>query len=273
MIYSSGMSFLRFFVTSARLWSRKEADQHAAALAYFTPFALTPLIIFSVTIVGFIVGAERVIAMLLRWGNAIDPGVTNLLVESVANFDDFATRYVLPLVGLAFLSIMIFVAINSLTAGLHKMWGVEAHGWRNYLRRLVRISLFVLILQAYLVFIIILGDTLAYLSGVAGGPLWPIIGSLITFLSTMVLLAIAYGLLALRAPSFAGRFVGAAVAGFVLLFSRELVGLHFTTAPVQSLFGAAGLLIVLLVWVYVGAVAILYGAACAYVYDSESHTT
>ncbi len=267
------MSFLRFFVNAAKLWSRKEADQHAAALAYFTPFALTPLIIFSITIVGFIVGAERVVAMLLRWGNAIDPGVTNLLVESVANFDDFATYYVVPLLGLAFLSIMIFVALNSLIAALHKMWGVEAYGWRDYFRRFGRIAVFVIILQAYLVFIIILGDTLSYVAAVAGGPFWPMIGFMVTFISTVMLLAIAYGLLALRAPSFAGRFVGAAVAGFVLLFSRELVGLHFATAPVQSLFGAAGLLIVLLVWVYVGAVAILYGAACAYVYDTESHTT
>ncbi len=267
------MSFLRFFLKSAVLWYRKEADNHAAALAYFTPFALTPLIIFSITIVGFLVGAERVVAMLLRWGNAIDPGVTELLYASVQNFDSLETHFVLPIVGLVFLSIMIFVALNSLTIGLHKMWDVDATGWRNFFRRLWRIALFIFILQAYLVFIILLGDTLAYVSTFTGWTLWPLVNFIVFFLCTMVLLAIAYGMLALKAPSFAGRFVGAAVAGFLLLFSRELVALHFTTAPVQSLFGAAGLLIVLLVWVYVSAVVIFYGAACAQVYDSEPHET
>jgi membrane protein len=267
------MSFVRFFLAAAKLWARKGADQHAAALAYFTPFALTPLIIFSISIVGIVFGAERVIAMLLRWGNAIDPGVTDLLYLSVQNFDSLATHFVVPLIGLVFLSIMIFVTLGSLTRGLHDLWGVEMYGWRNFVRRLWHIAFFIVILQAYLVFIILLGDTIAYVSALSGGAYWGFVHFIISFISTMMLLAVGYGMLALRAPSFAGRFVGAAVAGFLLLFSRELVALHFTTAPVQSLFGAAGLLIALLVWVYVGAVVILYGAACAYVYDSEPHTT
>ncbi len=267
------MSFLRFFLKAGRLWSQKGADQHAAALAYFTPFALTPLIIFSISIVGFVFGAERVVAMLLRWGNAIDPGIADLLYLSVQNFDTVATHYVLPLISLGFLSIMIFVTLNSLIAGLHDLWGVEATGWRNFIKRLWRIALFIVILQAYLVFIILLGDMMAYFASLGGGAIWGIVHFILAFISTMILLAVGYGMLALTSPSFTGRFVGAAVAGFLLLFSRELVALHFTTAPVQSLFGAAGLLIALLVWVYVGAVVILYGAACAHVYDSESHTT
>lgn len=267
------MSFIRFFLRAGRLWSERGADQHAAALAYFTPFALTPLIIFSISIVGLVYGAERVVAMLLRWGNAIDPGITDLLYLSVQNFDTVATHYVMPLIGLVFLSIMIFVTLNSLTTGLHHLWGVTVHGWGDFFRRMWHIALFIVILQAYLVFILLLGDTIAYFSQFSGGAYWSFLQFVLSFLSTMILLAVGYGMLALKSPSFAGRFVGAAVAGFLLLFSRELVALHFTTAPVQSLFGAAGLLIALLVWVYVGAVVILYGAACAFVYDTEPHDT
>ncbi len=265
------MSFHTFFIAAARLWVRKEADQHAAALAYFTPFALTPRIIFSITIVGFIVGTEQVIAMLLRWGNAVDAGVTNLLYTSVINFDSFATHYVLPVVGLAFLSLMIVVTLNSLSAGLHKIWGVDGTGLHNFFRKLGRIVVFIIVLQVYLVAIILLSDSLAYATAVTGWGGWGLVGFGASFLLTMLLLAFAYGMLALKAPSFMGRFVGAAVAGFVLLFTRELVALHFATAPVQSLFGAAGLLIVLLVWVYVAAAVILYGAACAAVYDAAPH--
>ncbi|MCU0678731.1 MAG: YihY/virulence factor BrkB family protein [Candidatus Pacebacteria bacterium] len=261
------MYFLRLLGQAFRLWFRRGADESAAALAYFMPFALTPLIILSISIVGIIYGVERVTAMLVRWGNSIDPGVTDLVSSSVENFDAVATHYYWPMIGFVFLSIMIYITLNSLMVGFHKLWEVESYGWRNFLSRLWRITLFIGVLQCYLVGIIILEDTLAFAASVTGLTLWPILSFFTGLLLTILLLSIAYGLLALRAPSFSGRFVGAAVAGLFLLFSRELVAFHFTTAPVQTLFGAAGLLITLLVWVYVAAGIILYGAAFARVFD------
>ncbi len=261
------MSFVRLFSRALLLWFRRGGDEAAAALAYFTPFALTPLIIFSITIVGFIFGTERVVAMLLRWGNSIDVGVADLVYSSVQNFDSIATHYYWPLIGFVFLSIMIFITLNSLTTGLHRLWDIEIYGWRSYLSRFWRITVFIGVIQCYLVTIIILSNMIVFASKIVAGPWWGFVSFTVGFLATTLLLAIAYGLLALRAPSFSGRFIGAAVAGLLLLFSRELVEFHFSTAPVQSLFGAAGLLITLLVWVYVGASIILYGAAFARVYD------
>jgi len=261
------MYLFRLLGRAASVWFGRDADQHAAALAYFTPFALTPLIIFSITIVGLIFGAERIASMLLRWGNAIDPGVADLVYSSVQNFDAIATHYYWPIIGAAFLTVMIYITLNSLMAGLHKVFEVEVRGWRSYLSRLWRITVFIFVIQCYLVFIIILSEMVEFASGLTGWAIWPFVAFFLTFLSTMMLLALAYGLLSLRAPSFPARFMGAAVAGILLLFSRELVELHFTTAPVQTIFGAAGLLISLLVWVYVAAGVILYGAAFARVFD------
>lgn len=267
------MSFLRFFGRSFLLWYRQEAGHQAAALAYFTPFAITPLIIFTITIVGFIVGTEQVVAMLLRWGNAIDPGITNLLYHSVQQYNSLQPRYFLPVVSLVFLTVMIFVTFNSLTMSLHKMWGINRHGWRASLSRLSRIALFVALLQVYLVSIIIFGEFLNYIE-VAGNFAWPsFVGAAATFCSAIFVIALGYGVLAHQAPRFTARFVGATVTCVLFLFSRELVALNFSTMPSQDLFGAAGLLISLLVWVYVWAAIILYGAACAYVYDQVPHQT
>ncbi len=262
------MKFFTLLSQAARLWVRREADQHAAALAYFTPFALTPLIIISISIVGYVYGATRVTDMLVRFGNGVDVGVTDLLYHSVRNFDLITSHYYLPILGALFLSVMIFIALNSLTMGLHKLWDVEVYGWRSYVRKSWRITLFIIVLQIYLVAMILLSDSIALARLVTGGEwLWSVVRYLSSFLLTMTLLAVAYGVLALRAPSFYARFLGATLAGVLLLFSREIVSLHFETAPVQSLFGAAGLLITLLVWVYVVACIVLYGAAFARVYD------
>jgi membrane protein len=260
-------SFFTLCGRAARLWVRSEADQHAAALAYFTPFALTPLIIVSISIVGMAYGVDRITSMLLSWGNAIDPAVTHLIYNSVQNFDTIQTHYYLPIIGFAFLSVMIIIALNSLSLGLHKLWSVDARGWSNYFGRFFRILFFVVILQLYLVGMILVADAFSFVTYLTNWTIWPFVTFFVSFVSTMLLLALAYGILVQHAPSFIARFVGASMAGLLLLFSRELVALHFATAPVQTLFGAAGLLIVLLVWVYVVACLVLYGAAFAYVYD------
>lgn len=263
------MKFFRLALKALGIWIKRDADHYAAALAYFTPFALTPLIIFSISLVGFIFGGERVTSMLVRWGNAVDVGVTDLIYKSVQNFDHISSYYYWPVIGTVFVSVMIYITLNTLIAALHKVWSVEVSGLKSNISRLWRITLFIFVIQIYLVSIIILSDFMIVAANYMPTPLWSVLSYAASFLLTMMLLALAYGLLSLQAPSFKGRFIGASVAGVLLLFSRELVALHFATAPVQSLFGAAGLLITLLVWVYVGAGIILYGAAFARVYDES----
>jgi membrane protein len=263
------MKFFRLFTCAFALWIRKEADQHAAALAYFTPFALTPLIIFSITIAGVIVGGERVVAMLLRWGNAIDPGVTDLLYTSVQNFDALSGHFVFPALGLVFITVLVFITLNSFAAGLHKMWDVEVRGFSQYLLRMGKIALTILLLEAYLIIFMFLSSSLVIAGNFVQVFTLPVVGMFTGFVSTALLISIVYGLLPVQAPSFQARSAGAVVATTLLLFTRELVAIHFATAPVQSLFGAAGLLISLLVWVYVAAGILLYGAAFARVYEED----
>jgi len=263
------MEFFNLLGRAAKLWFQQGADQHAAALAYFMPFALTPLIIFSITIVGFMVGSEQIITMLLRWGNSIDTELTQLIYTSVQNFNALNTYYLLPILGVIFLSLMIVFALNSYTSALHDMWNVKAIGWRNYAKRIFRIFLVILVLQGYLIMIILLNNTFVAFTWLSDSLWWQAVHSVISFFITVVLIMIMYGVLALESPPLSARFAGAIVAGTLLLFSRELVALHFATAPVQSLFGAAGLLISLLVWVYVSAGILLFGAAFAKVYETR----
>jgi len=268
------MHFLHFFIKAAKRWHTRDAEQRAAALAYFTPFALSPLIIFSITIVGVVLGSQHVIDMLIVWGKKIDPGVTGLVYDAVLNFNienNLQTHYFFPVVGLLFLLLMVFVALNSFTAGLHALWDIRVTGVRSMLKRLWRSAIFILVFQLYLITMILVADAFTLAVGITGME-WVGAGfRVVSVLGTMFLLTFAYGILPLYAPSYTARLAGALVATTLLLFARELVALYFTTASVASLFGAAGLLISLLVWVYVAAAIMLYGAACAFVYDQDRH--
>lgn len=71
----------------------------------------------------------------------------------------------------------------------------------------------------------------------------------------------------MKAPSLKGCFVGALVSSILFVLAKILVGSYIASTPVLTLFGAAGLILVLLIWIYVWALLIYYGAAVAGLYD------
>jgi len=262
------MNFLRLINRSAKLWLEKGAEQHAAALAYFTPFALVPLIIVSITLVGVIIGRTDVIALLLRWGGMIDPALPDFMKTSLANFENITSGYTLPVFALLFFSVMILFALNSLSSGLQKLWGVELFGFKNLFWRSGRSILFVLLFQVYLVVTIISNNLFSPLAETL--PVFSIVSQFVFFMCTTLLVAFAFGLLPLSSPPFRARLYGAAVAATLFLFTRTLVALHVATSPSPDIYGAAGLIFVLLIWVYISACILYFGATFAYVYQQDS---
>lgn len=266
------MNFLRLLARSAVIWVRGGAEQHAAALAYFIPFSLAPLILISITIVGIIIGREDVIALLLRWGGFIDPALPQFMQTSLANFEILTTSYTIPVLALLFFSLMILFMLNSLSSGLESLWNVEKNSFRNLLKRSGRAVLFLIVFQVYLVATIICNNIFTSATLHSGLFIFQILAPLVFFMFTTVFFAIGYGLLPLWAPSFRARLYGAAVATLLFLFTRTLVALHVATSPSPDIYGAAGLVFVLLIWMYMSACIIYYGASFALAYDQQKIT-
>ncbi len=260
---------IQLWRSAFKTWSHAEADQYSAAVAYFVPFALTPLVFISIAWVGLIIGTEELILLLAGWGSAIDPTLPALITDAITQLGAIANQFTIPWLAIIFFSVMVLVTLNSVTAGLHAIWGIERSGFRPLLARYARAMLFVVLLQVYLVFIILVSQLVELLATLTGLAFLTWIIPLLVFLSTVTLIALGYGLLPLWAPSFKARLVGAIIAGSFLMMARAIVAFHFATAPAATLFGAATVVIALLVWFYVGASIILYGAAFAKVYDVQ----
>ncbi len=263
------MKFFRLLYRATILWVRSDAEVHAAALAYFAIFALTPLLLLSITLVGMLIGGSEVIALLLSWGNTLDPNITELLGSSVRNFNVITTAYYVPLIAILFFSSMILIALNSLSSGLSRINNSVLHGWRSVLKRTARSLVFLMILQAYLVCIILLNRTIIFISHVPLVNVLEFFYPFLIFISTLILFTLGYGILPMRALSLPARFYGAVVSSSLFLFTRELVAFHSFTTPIPDLFGTAGLIIVMLVWIYVSASILFYGAAFAMAYEES----
>jgi len=267
------MKIFRLLYRAAAIWLLREADIHAAALAYFVPFAITPLLLLSITIVGFFIGGNQVGILLLRWGNSLDPELTDLIFVSVKNFDNLTTSYYLPFLATIFFSLMVVVTFNSLVSGLNKIWQIESNGWKKFFRRSGRSFLFFVFLQCYLIGLILIDQMFVFLYRIQFIDFLEYVRPVILFGSTLILFTLSYGILTLRPPSFRARFYGAVVASSLIIFTKELVALHTATAPIPGLFGTAGLIIVLLVWIYISTGIIFYGASFAAAYEESKRST
>ena len=59
----------------------------------------------------------------------------------------------------------------------------------------------------------------------------------------------------------------------LFVFAKNVVTIYLAAKPVLTIFGAAGLILVLLVWIYVLAAIIYYGAIMAHLYDKMEVNT
>lgn len=263
------MNFFRLFLNAGRLWFRKEADQYAAALAYFVPFALTPLLLISMTLVGLMVGTDRLNNLLISWGSSIDPQLPVVMTSALTQLEVRSGEFIAPVIAVAFFSVMILVALNSLAAGIHKLWDVPQVGIKKMFVRYIRAILTIILIQFYLVAIIVIKGVATWIGIIIPDEVEVGIQLLGFLICTSIFLAFAYRILPIASLPFRSCLYGGVVAGLLFLGVRTFVTAHLVTTPAVTLYGAASIVIVLLIWFYAVGSIILFGAAFAKVHHDS----
>jgi membrane protein len=239
------------------------AGYYAAAFSYYAPLALIPLLFVSITIVGSIYGDTFTAQVFSNWGSVLGEDLVNIINLAVSNVDTGEGSSKFTIIGTVFfLSICIF-ALNVMSDGFEDLWGIQRRGFRAWLFKSFRSIGFIFILQVYLIFIIGLEFFIApTLFGES-----TFISSLILFVSTTIFFATLYRILPVHSPTWWGCLVGAVIASLLFVAAKNLVYFYIATTPVIALYGAAGLILILLIWVFILAIIIFYGAAVSGLYD------
>lgn len=257
------MKYFYILIQAARIWLERGGSYFSAAFSYYAPLALVPLVFFSVTVAGFLYGDTFTKDVFSNWGAVMGDDLLGLIRLGLENLHTETARSSAPLLAVSFFLGFYIIALNVVADGFLRLWGRDSRGVVAFVKKSVRAALFLFVLQGYLVLVIgldyfivptILGDH---------SPL----ASLILYSSTVVFFMLLYRYLTSKPPSMAGCFYGALVASLFFVAIKFLVDLYIATTPVLSLYGAAGLILVLFVWVYVLAAIVFYGAAVAGLYD------
>ena len=250
-------------------WSDHRASRIGAALAFYTVFSLGPILLLAVVVAGFFFG--RATAQ-----GEIHQQMTNLIgPQAAAQVQVVLLRAHRPTAGVIATVISVVTlllsadaALAELKSGLDEIWSVPpaARRWYwAYLRtRLLSVALIFalgLLLLASLLFSAALGALEALSRGILVVSVilrWT--NSLISFGLAALLFATVYKVLASVHLAWKDVAVGALITAVLFIAGKYAIGAYLGSSTVASTYGAAGSVIVLLLWVYYSAQVFLFGA-------------
>jgi len=258
-------------------WTEDYAPSMGAALAYYTLFSIAPLLLIVIGLAGLIFGGEAArgeIFYQLRglMGDEGAAAVERLL--QAADKPEGGT--IATITGFAMLLLGAMTVFGELQNALDRIWRAparkKASGWWNLLRS--RLLSFGMILGiAFLLMVSLVMSAALSALGKFWGPAvggWETIAHLVdvgvSFCIVTVLFAMIYKLIPRVRIRWRDVWVGAAVTAALFAVGKLLIGLYLGKSSVASAFGAAGSLVVMMVWVYYSAQIFLLGAEFTWVY-------
>lgn len=257
-------------------WSEDKATRLAAALAYYTAFSIAPLLLICIAVAGLVFGREAAQGQVYaQLQGLLGPDAAETIQESIANSQDTGASTLSAIIGIVMLVWSASNVFSQLQDALNTIWEVAPDpnaGWLATIKRRFMSMTMVLGIGFLLLVSLVLSAGVSavgnLLSGfLPGGELvWQAVNFVLGFAVVALLFAAIYKVLPDAEVEWSDVWVGAVVTSFLFTVGRILIGLYLGHASIGSTFGAAGSLLVFLVWVYYSAQILFFGAEFTQVY-------
>ena len=258
-------------------WVDDYAPSMGAALAYYTLFSVAPLLLIVISIAGLVFGPDaargHIFAELRELMGDDGAAAVQALLQSVNKPAQGVTGTIVGVVLLGLGAISVF---GELQNALDRIWRAPGRAGSGGLWSLVRARLLsfgmVLGVGFLLIISLIASAAVAALGKFSASMLgaWVVLAELLNLVVSFALVTVTFAMIYKIIPrvriGWRDVWVGAAVTALLFAIGKSLIGLYLGRSTFASGFGAAGSLVVLLVWVYYSAQIFLLGAEFTWVY-------
>jgi membrane protein len=262
--------------TAVVCWFVDGAPSMGAAIAFYALFSLAPMLMLVIQLAGLAFGEQEARGELFVWlAGLVGSRGAAAIAELLNSFRTHGSGTLAAILGIVIVLLAATAMFTELRGALNQIWRLEPTArfrlWPLLLGRLV--GLLVIVAMSLLFLLSLLaGSALTALGGYLGGlvPELPrllrIAELLLTFVLTTLACLVLFAVLPDTRPGWRAICLGAVAASLLFTLGKYLISLYIGSSYVTSAYGAAGGLVVLLLWIYYSAQILLFGAELAKAY-------
>lgn len=261
-------------------WQEDKASRLAAALAYYTVFSMAPLIIIVLGIVGYLFGRDAVGSYLIEQARGLVGAEGAQIFQAIVeNASQPASSLIATLIGIASLLFGALGVFGQLQDALNTVWGVAPKPGRGIWGFIeTRLLSFTMILGIGFLLLVslLLSSLLAAFSGFLSNWLSGLgvfvleaLNLIVSFGVITLLFAMIYKILPDVEIDWSDVWLGAAVTALLFTIGKFALGFYLGRQTFGSTYGAAGSILIILLWVYYSAQILLFGAEFTQVYAKK----
>jgi membrane protein len=264
--------------SAALCFMEDEALSRGAAIAFYTATSIAPILLIVIAIAGLVFGREAAQgALTAQLSGLMGQQTAELLQSAVAKSGNPSSGTLATIIGVVTVIATASGVFSEMQAALNAIWRAKPEG--TTVSRLIRARVASLGLVAGLGFLLIaslavsaaitaLGD---YLNAILpfGKTIASVLNTVISIALLSVLFAAIYKVLPDRRLEWRDVLMGAVVTAVLFTIGKSLIGWYIGSSAVASTYGAAGAMIVLLLWVYYSAQIFLLGAEFTKAYANQ----
>ena len=253
------------------------ALSRGAAIAYFTIFSIAPILVICIAIAGLVFGQEAAQgAMVGQLRGMMGDQGAEAIQTMVASAGNKSSGIWATVIGIVTLLITATGVFGEMQTALNEIWKAQAPtGLTGMLKaRAAGLGLVATLGFLLLVSLVVSAGLSAlghYLNSIIPGmeTILQIVNFLISFIMVSALFAAIYKILPDRRLKWKDVIVGAVATALLFTIGKTLIGLYIGSSSVASSYGAAGALVIVLLWVYYSCQIFLLGAEFTKVWASH----
>ncbi len=257
-------------------WQEDKASRLAAALAYYTLLSIAPLLVIAVSVAGLVFGEQAARGQISEQLRTLAGPQAGSAIESLlANARTPEAGIVSTVVGVVVLLFGASGVFGELQDALNTIWEVAPKPGRGIVgvikdrffsfTMVLGVAFLLLVSLALSAMLAALGGTVqSHLPG--GEAVWQLVHFAVSFAMVAVLFALMFKVIPDVKIGWRDVWVGAVATALLFTLGKFLLGLYLGRSSVASPYGAAGSLVVLVIWVYYSAQILFFGAEFTQVY-------
>jgi membrane protein len=268
----------KLLIVAAKEWWAKDPFRESAVIAYYAIFSMPGLLVVIITIAGYFFGADAVNNRLAsQISSTLGEDTAKQVQEMVKIASESKNSIWATIIGVITILFGATGVFAQFQKSLNIIWSVKADETKSGILRLIRVRLFSFGLIVAIAFIMMVSLVVTSLLSVMGDWLTSyfsesllVVIQVLNFIISVVIMAFLFAIMFKFFPDAKIRWnhvwLGSIVTALLFLLGMNGLSLYFGKAEPGSGYGAAGSIILILLWVSYSSMIVFYGAEYTHAY-------